>query len=723
MVRKIVVPLRAASDGDPTHRPVGTGYTEVDPPTLYLEKIATEWMRARGEAAPGISYTLERLPDGYAMFQKPRIKDPQHLDKWLYGNPKHKTFDSPNRFYPHFEWMMNNGGNTIDCPCSMCIKGGVLHSSSSHSNSNSNVGARSSVNGSIKSSPPQPAPTRPVASSSAPVPAPQVFKGRPKMVLTGMDASRVDEEGTPDVYRNLIDKLKRHGKLDEAIMEPMSMDWRAEQAILPQLLTKRKEEAQWIPRVGDIVLYIRNIPDGLEFLQSEETGEHQFYDPVNMTFKGAPVWEAGLVGQVPEEPVETNDAIHEGEKEYNVSWSGLRVEPLPNPNDKNKSLSKRYQYVPVSYTRPFFLWRDLLSHDDEDWHPTIKNALTAMSVLSLMGMYRFRGKWPEASIYAHGLYVGSEFLGVGDTVRLMPKADNGEEECTDIMVIRSIQLMMKNLDQASGNDYDDGEPYSSHVWIFGQAYTTEASRSDKQWACDKNIDIPKVADGYGEWYPLHPATKELAVPFRRVLGRLYELDVMQMLLPSTHTSMLDHGHESILEARQFACENDNRIIASPGSSWWWAKSRAEALDLETINGLEVGKYDTDRDPSGWRKKIKLMEGVGKAKDTEGSAPVPDGGGGGSGNGFKNLRSFMAPSSIATPPVRSQGSRQGDSSRKSSMAGSTIGQKRGHAIDVSDDQEEEEEEEEEEEIRQQTRILDDFPTSSQSKKPRVVVRVD
>ncbi|KAF1954618.1 hypothetical protein CC80DRAFT_493737 [Byssothecium circinans] len=709
--RVVVVPLRPGCDGDPTHRPTGSSFTEVDPPTLYLEKIATKWMKARGEAQAGVSYILDRLPQGYALYQKPRQGKPSHVDKWLYGHPRHRPFDSPNRFYPHFEWLMENDGDSIGCPCSVCVKGGVLHSSSSRPTSKG-----SSRAGSFKSSPPNRGPPLRAASASSlsaaagpSVPSAPQAKGRPKMALTGMDASRIDEEGTPDVYRNLIDKLKRYQELDETIMEPLSMDWRSEQAILPELLQKLKEEAQWVPRVGDIVLYIRQIPEGLELLQNEDTGEHQFFDPDTETFAGAPVWEAGLVGQAPEEPVDLNDAVHEGDKETSISLSGVRVEPLPNPNDKNKSISKRYRYVPVSHTRPFFLWKYYLEHiEEEDWNPTIRNALTAMSSFALMGRHRFKGRWPTADLYCHGIYIGAEFLAVGDTVRLLPKA--GEEESTDVMIIKSIRLHFKNLDRASINDYDDGHPYDLHAWVYGPAYTTEASKSSKEWVHRSNIDTPKAAAGYSRWYPLHPVTKELAVPFSRILGRLYEHGAMSLWIPSTPN--IDQGRESVLEARQYAQENDNRIISSPGCQWFWGESRAGALDLHTINGLEVGKYDTERDPKEWRKRIKILEGVSKTQDQKGKAPF---------TGAKSLRSFMAPAS-ATLPVRSQvlaGENSGSSTGSSAMNR----RKRGHVVDVSD---EDEDEEEDEEIRHHTRIVDAHPTSSQplrAKKPRVMVRVD
>jgi hypothetical protein len=60
MTGQIKVPLKPGSDADATHRPVGTTYVLVDPPTLYLEKLAQQWMQARGETRPGVSYILVR---------------------------------------------------------------------------------------------------------------------------------------------------------------------------------------------------------------------------------------------------------------------------------------------------------------------------------------------------------------------------------------------------------------------------------------------------------------------------------------------------------------------------------------------------------------------------------------------------------------------------------------------------------------------------------------
>ncbi|KAJ4292555.1 hypothetical protein N0V90_009218 [Kalmusia sp. IMI 367209] len=718
---QIVVPLKPGSDGDYMHRPPESStYTPLDPPTLYLERIGLQWMQDRGEALPGVKYILERLPTGYALYQRPRKNGLK--DKYLFGHPDHKPFDSPNRYYPHFKHLMENNGDRMGCPCTVCDpRGGVLpgktgltsgffNSSNSKGGSSGASSIRESgvssrkANGGSSKKPSYPVRPNSPPSTMAEVPTRYQPKGRPKMALVGVDSSRIDEEGTPDVYRNLVDKLKRNGTVDEAIEEPMSLDWRAEQKIIPSLLEKLQRDPQWKPRAGDIVLYIRNMSKGLEIIQDPPTGIYRFFDARKDEFLGRIEWGAGLVGQPPAENLEGTL----GEDEWDVSYAGVRVEPLPNPNDDNKSLSKRHKYVPLSSIRPLFLWNEYLGRIPEDeWHPTIHNAFTVSATMSLVGKHHFRGAWPKAQIFCHAIYIGAELVAVGDTVRLLPKAD--QEGCVDVLVVKTIRLMFSNLDQASTNDYDEGRPYNSEVWIFGSAYTTEASRSSKEWLNEHNTDVPKSAAGYGNWYPLHPSNKELAIPFSRVIGRLYEQDVMQSWFPDL-TVDLDSGREGVCEARRYATNNDQRIITSFGASWFWADNRAEALDLHTINGLEVGRFNTERDPREWRKKIKKMMGADVGAESSGQKPVL---------GVRSLRGFMAPTATRSLPMRTQeppsegSSTAGSSTAGSSTAGNsaTIGSKR-NVINVSDD---------EEEIRRQTLIVKDVPPSA--KKARVMVVVD
>jgi hypothetical protein len=727
--RRVVVRLRPGSDADPTHLPKQGKYTEINPPTLYLEKIGQQWMEARGEAHPGTKYVLESLPVGYSLWQRPRPKTPSHLDKYLYGHPSRRTFDSPNKFYPHFEYLMNNAGDSMGCPCTVCAgDSGVLPKSSSTTNIYSSSKASSRDASPQASSHRHQVPESFSHTSHVPQASAQPIwvqhKGRHKTISVGKDMTRVDEEGTPDIYRNLIDKLRRYRNVDEEIKESMSLDWRAEQQIFPEWIRKLKDQPQWAPRAGEIVLYTRELPRGVHVVFRTATRTFQLYNGESKEWVGSPLWEAGLVGQTPTEPITIEDIYEDGDRESNVTYFGVRVEPLPSVNDTNKSLSKRHVYVALRQIRPFVLWKQLLHQvPTEKWHPTVSNALTVTSNLSLLGKYRFRGSWPTAHIYCQGIYVGYELLIVGDTVRLRPKETTDQKTCTDIMVIKSIRLKWSNLDRTSNNDWDDEQPYASEVWIYGTAYTSDSSRTNKEWFSEENAQAPRASGDYTEWYPLHPVSKELAVPFDRILGRLFEFDETVVWLNSSkanHSSILDAGREAILEGRKYSQQHDQRIVAKPGVSWYWGDSRSQALDLHTINNVDVAKHDQKRDAREYRRKIKVLEEMTHDKPMPISAGAPP-------VGVRNLRAFMAPSDLDLmgPTHLSRKSKQASANGSSTDSSSTgdrsiTGDKRSRVIDLSDT---EDRHEDEEEIRQHTRIVENASTAEKKKKSRVMVVID
>lgn len=434
----------------------------------------------------------------------------------------------------------------------------------------------------------------------------------------GGDINRVDEEGTPDVYRNLIDKLRRHHTVDEAIKEPLSPDWQAEQKILPELLRMLQDQGQWIPRAGEVVLFTRDVPRGADIMRDESSGDYAIIDEETHEYLGRPLWEAGVVGETPAEPSSIADLYQLG-SDKNVIYSGIRVEPLPHPNKTDKSLSKRYKYIPLRQARPFVLWQELLEQVPQpDWHPTIKNALTAASTFSLVGRYRFRGTWPQADIYCYALYVGHEMVAVGDTVRLLPSTNKSQTKCVEVLVIKSIRLKLSNIDQASNNDYDNGHPYNTEVWVYGSCYTSEPAGLNKEGMSKDNIEPPKAADAYGEWFPTHPTSKELAVPHTRILGRLYEHEAMTFWLNADPSDppTLDDGREATLTARAFSRKHDERTT----QTWFWGDNRADSLGLQTINGLEIAKFDQERDIKDMRKKLKIVESMENGKPSATAKP-------------------------------------------------------------------------------------------------------
>lgn len=444
-----------------------------------------------------------------------------------------------------------------------------------------------------------------------------------------MDSRRVDDEGTPDVYRDLIDKLKREGSVDEPIKEPYSMDWRAERELVPAMLSRISKQPSWVPRIGELVLFVRRLEGREEICFEEASHEYKVYSLDDRQFKDHPRWEAGVIAQVNAERVEIADLVKETpDKEYQVNYSGFRVEPFPDPNSDEKPYSKQYKYVPLHYTRPFVFWAEFLRGKPEStWHPTIKHAFTAMSTLSLIEKYHFKGTWPTASVLCKGICIGSEMVLVGDVVRLTPTS--GSTTMTDVLRITSIRLEMTDLDKASDNDRDEGHPYNLGAHIYGKAYTLDATRSLSGIPIPES-SLPADMAGYLNWYPRHDLGKSCRIPFSRVAGRIHNHEAMLLWFPGPqhaadgiadddagddYTPDLSHGLSGLLRAREYSQTHYRRIQG--GKKWFWGDSRADALDLETLNGVEVGRHDVERDPKKWRKDIRVMEGVaGEAERVE-----------------------------------------------------------------------------------------------------------
>jgi hypothetical protein len=60
---RVVVRLRPGSDADSIHIPKQGYYTQVNPPMPYLEKIADQWMAAKGNAQPDCLPAIQRGSD------------------------------------------------------------------------------------------------------------------------------------------------------------------------------------------------------------------------------------------------------------------------------------------------------------------------------------------------------------------------------------------------------------------------------------------------------------------------------------------------------------------------------------------------------------------------------------------------------------------------------------------------------------------------------------
>ncbi|PGH12921.1 hypothetical protein AJ80_06526 [Polytolypa hystricis UAMH7299] len=601
----VKVPIdRTFSDGDENQWPTDPKYISVNP-NLYMKKLATMWMKQQGKAVPGQNYILDKLPDGYALMSRPRRLNPDIYDKFLYGHPSRLYFNSPNRFWPHFLFLMSHG--STPCRCDLCTA--PQKPASSASGVSRGRGRGRGRGGSL-------------GLTRLPE-APSKHAGRPKVKKYLAE----DQEGTEDKYKTLVYELKMKGKLDRRVREDKSMDWRAEREQMELHLTRMSMQHSFIPRHGELVFFCPRLAGELRF--NFDTDRFEVYAEEKRRFLGPPEWRAGTVAQVPEEPVVLADVISETPKRMAINMSGFRVETFPDPNDTDKSLSSQYSYLPMHAIRPLNYWRIFLQGvPEESWHPSIKYALTIMSSFSVLEKYNFKGNWPNAAISCKGVYLGSELLLEGDSVRLMPqdqklRDDPDPEHVTDVLSINRIKYDLKNCNA------DISSPLLSEkmaVRFIGKAYTLSPNRAYRPEGSHKPTALTRdeVVDSfrcvgmseYGPWYHLHDPKNNLKVSMDEVVGRCFESELMEVMFGDLSLGL---DLESVISGREYGRLTDQRI--PPGKEWFPGDYRLETLALETLNGIEVGTYDDARDLKMWRANLNIIDKTATAADLK-AAKIP-----------------------------------------------------------------------------------------------------
>ncbi|KAL8778297.1 MAG: hypothetical protein Q9213_007484, partial [Squamulea squamosa] len=512
------------SDGDASHKPGQGNFTRANEDG-YLQFLADKWMKEElGKLLPGIRYTLDRLPAGYTAWERPRPSKPSRVrcnqfDRWLYGHPDQKKFDSPNRFYPHFRYLMKHGSGEA-CKCDLCAP--------------------------TKQKPGPPIPAkRPLAAVNR--------QTRPQPLNRGP----VDEEGTPDVYCSLFALLKHEGSLSRAIEERASLDWRAERPLVDTLSKSTPKQPAFIPWHGEIVLYLRPLPASIQLQQGPKTQQIFLYDTQKNRSAGSPKWLAGVVTQIPSTyigtaslyppqsklPVKANQET----EEPSLSLSGFRIEPLPSPNSPEKHISKQHTYTPLHHIRPFAFWQLLLMGIPEsEWHVSIHNALTASATVSLIDRARLHGRWPNASIYSRGLFVGAECYWIGDTIRLLFESSHKPDDALykNTLVVMKIQHIITdfhnlhpepppNHDLVTGNRCD-----KITITLHGPVYTSNREASSSQLRATTDLSPTMQTHNNTAWWHLSHPNDIHSASFSNIHSRLYESEAVASYFPALPDSAL-----------------------------------------------------------------------------------------------------------------------------------------------------------------------------------------
>lgn len=625
--------LQDISDGELSHHPPCPPYRRSNDEN-YLIQLGAAWVN---HPAQHVNYYIERLPENYTLYEIDK-DDGSQTYKRLFGHPSGRFYDSIVRFKVHFLWLM--GGKRGSCECVLCPKGsapmvqrqkraprevfdrallrpkheavGTGDKGNSDDTSSSGIAARRA--------------RRDVKHSTAP--------------------HAVDEEGTEDVFKHFISRLRNLPSDDRGIdadfAELDSLDWRAEHHdesldLLPNYLTQIDQQPAYIPRIGEIVLFISNFLDGHYLLRDNKDRTYKFFAFSPKRFSGHPDWRAGVITAAPNEDVQNGsadfeDLLESPRKQTALNTAGFRVETLPDPNDTmNKSVSKQYKLVPLRNIRPMAQWQMLLHGiPEEKLHPSIYNALTCATSFSLLEKFKATGMWRFASIRCKGIFLGPELITVGDTVRLC--SQTSASACTDILKVESIRLNLEGMELEHASKSSPLLASKSWVSFVGKAYTsvnvytTLGKEAPVVPAAESKALFRSVgAREYGPWYHLHDPRSRFEVSYDQVLGKLCEADAVRLWtgqidhrvhkkgLPEMRAS-LDYDVSGIVAARAYASKVDARLPEGNGDeiSWFWADTRAEALAVESFNGLEVGKHWSVRDKAtlgSWNAQMKILNGI------------------------------------------------------------------------------------------------------------------
>ncbi|OKL59666.1 hypothetical protein UA08_05334 [Talaromyces atroroseus] len=606
-----IIPLPSTpgfSDGNQDAWPKEAYWRKTDD-WLYRHKLAMMWMQKTNKLVKGQQYILDKLPDQFALLDRPRFSAPTIRDKFLYGHPSGAPFNSPNNFFPHFYWLMS--GRSGLCACEPCRKK-KFQARAAQGGTPDFITPTAHHRG-----PGRPSRGRPSRGGFRPDVAPRQF---------------TDSEGVPDIFRETVTRLSKEGEIDEPISEPQSMDWRAENKLLREQLVRINMQGSYIPRVGEVVLWIPHLSRHDELRYNEQAGSYQIFSHEKARFKGIPEWRAGTISETPDkDPVVLDDLIEPTQKKWEVNYSGFRVETFPDPNSDDKSASLQYQYVHIYVLRPFNSWPIWLEHvPQKEWHPSITHAMTVMSSISMVNKYRFKGVWPNASIYCRGMFLGPEMILVGDAVRLKPKgakagsAGDALPSVTDIMVIKRIEFRLNScIDDAQSPHL--AKSYS--VRVRGNVYTLaphKAYRKEGEYS-SLPLNRQEVIEAfqqvgmseYGLWYRTHRPGTTVEISQDMIIGRCFEPPAMQVLFGRSSSSFssspcLDFDLFGMLASRDYSRQTDNRM--AEGQHWFWADHRVQALGIDTLNGEEVGRYSEARDPRMWKGVLNILDGKASQAD-------------------------------------------------------------------------------------------------------------
>lgn len=344
----------------------------------------------------------------------------------------------------------------------------------------------------------------------------------------------------------------------------------------------------FLPRKGELVLFYPLEQLNCRF--DQVTQHFKVFDEDSGEYAGFPAWKAGVIAAEPEEQLGHEDLF----QLPHVTNKSYRIEVFPDPDSKDKSLSRQAYLIPLNHIRPLNMFHEFLSGiSQNEWHASIHNAMKVMNTVCFVDPLGFAGKWFSYSVRCRGVWIGAELFINGDAVRLLPAKGN-DNQVDQVMIINRIDHRFEN---------DDIHDEHSSIVVAGPVITINKNRSFQNDAFtaaeEQELLLPASTAGYS-WYPIEVTTDGHSpeanhdeflddwqeIPISFIVGRLYDSKAMKALLDIGNFNI---GGLGMKQARRWAKQHRKNMKVNTCQGWILTVDRVQALDIETLNGRAVGK--------------------------------------------------------------------------------------------------------------------------------------
>ncbi|KFY52155.1 hypothetical protein V496_08615 [Pseudogymnoascus sp. VKM F-4515 (FW-2607)] len=532
------------SDGGSEYWPGESGYVFKPNDDYYHRSLASQWMESIGESRKDTTYILSALPKDYRIYTKTR-KNGTHVDRYLFGHPKGK-FDSPIKFFVHFQHLMNGG--EAECECVNCK-----------------------------------------SNKSYQKPDGQRLPGRKPQALA-VDVLDINpaQKYIDLLYRSHNMKARNLAlSLDFDYNEPMGWSYRLFNPHV-EYVSVLHDCHSFQPRENEIVLFY----SGESTVRMDESTQYlKLFDESTGKFGGWPKWEAGRVVSAPESgQTDLKDLAFSTLKGKTISTPSISIEVLP--SDSLSQLTPTKLDVELSHIRPFSMLRELQHGQDQTlWENNIMPTAHMMCKLYPFDPYAFTRIFPSpglqgaasdtlnAKFRCRGIWLGAEKIIEGDAVRLMPLDDQGVID--HVLVVKEISYVLEHL---------EAESPTGNLFFEGRCLTlTQPSpkskavvRPNSTYAELTSHGLPSCMRGY-TWYDSEDPEMNGIFPPDRILGRCYEREAMELMI---YASDLNIGLEGVGELRRWAMSQQNNNVLG----WIWPEDYPGTESHVKLHELRVGKH-------------------------------------------------------------------------------------------------------------------------------------